>query len=94
MAYGRVVYSRHAFLRMTRRGITEAEVAEVLANGEVIEDYPGDAPLPSYLLLGSPAGRLLHVVAADHANAEETFVITVYEPDPARWDAAFRRRRW
>ena len=37
--------------------------------------------------------RPLHVVAADNAEANETIVITVYEPDPPRWEPGFRRRR-
>ncbi len=65
----------------------------MLEVGEVIETYPSDKPYPSSLLLGMVNDRPLHVVAADHPAGEVIVVITVYEPDPLRWNAAFRRRR-
>ena len=64
----------------------------VLANGETIDDYPDDMPYPSRLALGWVHGRPLHVVAAYDECADQTIVVTVYEPDPAGWEADFRRR--
>ncbi|MFQ5773903.1 MAG: DUF4258 domain-containing protein [Kiloniellaceae bacterium] len=70
-----------------------AEVRHVLETGEDIETYPDDTPYPSRLVLGWIGARPLHVVAADNAEAGETVVITVYEPDPASWNRDFRRRK-
>ncbi|HUY78952.1 MAG TPA: DUF4258 domain-containing protein [Ktedonobacterales bacterium] len=92
MSYARLVYRVHAVQRMAQRGVSENEVRLIMANGEVIEDYPTDSPYPSQLLLGWSAGRPLHVVAAQNDVDQETNIITVYEPDPARWTADFRRR--
>jgi hypothetical protein len=61
--------------------------------GDTIEDYPDDTPYPSRLVLGWVGARPLHVVLADNAATREIIVITVYEPDRVRWDAAFKRRR-
>lgn len=69
------------------------EIEYVLDHGDEIETYPDDTPFPSRLMLGSPSGRPLHVVAADEPAAGITYVITVYEPDPTKWDADFRRRK-
>jgi hypothetical protein len=33
------------------------------------------------------------VVIADDVDDQENIVITVYEPDPAEWEADFKRRR-
>ncbi|XXX76541.1 DUF4258 domain-containing protein [Sorangium sp. So ce134] len=87
-----LVFSAHAIKRMLQRGFSEADVASVLAGGEVLESYPDDTPYPSFLLLGFVAGRAVHVVAADRPDAAETIVITVYEPDRGLWDATFRKR--
>ena len=87
-----VVFSAHAANRMFERAISADDVIEVVERGEVIEDYPDDTPYPSRLVLGYPAGRPLHVVVADSAETDESIAITVYEPDPARWDQRFRRR--
>jgi len=88
-----LVFRVHAVQRMAERGITVDEVRTVLTQGETIEDYPGDTPYPSRLVLGWVGQRPLHVVAAQAASAREIIVITVYEPDAIRWDAEFRRRR-
>lgn len=93
MAPTRLVFRAHAIQRMFERRIDVADVRAVLDVGEVIERYPKDAPYPSRLLLGWIGSRPIHVVAADNAEAQETIVITVYEPDPAQWEPGFRRRR-
>ena len=91
--FERLVFRLHALLRMRKRGMTVAEVVEALEEAEVIEEYPSDSPLPSKLLLGHARGRALHVVLAEAQEGEVGVVITVYEPDPARWDDELRRRR-
>jgi hypothetical protein len=78
---------------MFERGITIADVRNVLDNGEVIEDYPNDFPYPSRLVLGWRGIRPIHIVAADNLSAGETIIVTVYEPDPQQWDSDFKRRK-
>jgi hypothetical protein len=78
---------------MLRHGIHSDQVRLALASGEKIEEYPDDEPYPSYLALGWPAGRPLHVVAAVDVEAGETIVITTYWPDPDRWEGDFKTRR-
>ncbi len=89
----RLVYRVHALTRMFKRRVSDREVREALKSGEIIESYPADTPYPSRLVLGWPAGRPLHVVVADNQQEGETIVVTVYEPDPALWEAGFRRRK-
>jgi len=76
---------------MHARGISEEEVRRCVREGEVVEDYPEQHPFPCRLLMAEISGRALHVVLAD--AGEEYIVVTVYVPDPARWDHEFRRRR-
>lgn len=78
---------------MAERDISLADVRAVLDHGSEIESYPADQPYPSYLRLGWIGDRALHVVAADNVEEEETIVITVYEPDPKRWEPGFAQRR-
>jgi len=89
----RLVFRVHAVQRMAERQVTVDDVRAVLATGETVEEYPDDTPYPSRLVLGWAGGRPLHVVSAQAASAREIIVITVYEPDAARWDADFKRRR-
>jgi hypothetical protein len=78
---------------MAQRGISEEDIAQVLANGETIEDYPNDTPYPSRLILGWRGLRPIHVVAATNTLDNKTIVITVYEPDPKKWAPDFKRRK-
>jgi hypothetical protein len=78
---------------MFQRGVNEQDVRHILEAGEVIEEYPEDQPYPSILMLGWRGTRPLHVVIAHNQDEHEIIVITVYEPDPARWEPGFRSRR-
>jgi len=70
------------------------EVLQALDSGEIIEEYPEDKPYPSCLILGRTAvGRPIHVVCASVTVEHRLIIITTYQPDPVRWDPAFRRRR-
>ena len=92
----RVLYSRHARHEMRTEEfgvVSEEDVAEAVAAGEMIEDYPDDEPYPSMLIFGrTDLGRPLHVVAAYAAGEDTCTMITVYHPDPSRW-IEYRRRR-
>ena len=85
-------YRQHAIQRMFERGITQVDVEAALSTGKVIEDYPNDYPLPSCLWLGFIGNRPLHVVFAEDLPKGERIIITVYEPDPAQWNANFTAR--
>ena len=89
----RVIFRVHSLQRMFQRSISAEDVQEVLATGNTIERYPTDRPYPSRLVLGWLGARPLHVVVADNTTQQETIVVTVYEPEPNRWDAGFERRR-
>lgn len=93
MACGRLVFRVHALRRMSTRAISEADVRDILENGEQIEDYPQGEPYPSRLVLGWVESRPVHVVVAEDGAEDETIVVTVYEPEPDRWKDGFRRRR-
>ena len=93
MAYQKLAFRVHAIQRMFERHFNEMDIQECIELAEVIEGYPNDTPYPSRLVMGSVRGRPIHIVLADNAEAKETVVITVYEPDPKQWETDFRRRR-
>ena len=93
MSTDRLVFRVHAVQRMFARSISVQDVRHVLATGETVENYPDDHPYPSRLILGWCGSRPLHVVAAHNAAAQETMVITAYEPNVDLWEPDFRRRR-
>jgi hypothetical protein len=87
-----LIFRVHALKRMFERGIGETEVRDILEQGEIIERYPNDSPYPSNLMLGYSNGRALHVVVAHNSADNAIIVVTVYVPDPKRWDKNFRVR--
>ena len=90
-------YSGHARREMREEEfgpITDQEVYEAICTGEVIETYPDDTPYPSVLILGTTAaGRPLHTVCAYDSEHDQVVVVTVYQPDPDRWEDHRRRKR-
>jgi hypothetical protein len=86
-------FSIHAALRMAERGILKRDVIKVYNNGEVIDEYPEDDPYPSRLILGWLGSRPIHLVVADHPDGKLKIIITVYEPDPNRWEENFKKEK-
>jgi len=72
--------------------ISPREVKTVIAEGEIIEDYPEDARGHSGLVLGFGDGRrAIHVVCSP--KPDYVAIITAYIPHPDQWSADFRRRK-
>ncbi len=88
-----IEYRTHASQRMFQRDIHEDDVETVLKNGEIIERYDEDLPLPSLLINGLTSERKpLHVVAAINHTERIIVIITTYEPDKAKWTSGFSRK--
>jgi hypothetical protein len=74
------------------RMISPQEVADVIEQGDLIEDYPEDPRGPSCLLAGTTRlGRVVHVVCSP--KEQYLAVITAYLPDPAQWRDGSRCRK-
>ena len=89
----RLIFRVHAVQRMFQRGISEKRVRQILDAGDVIEDYSGEMPEPSRLILGFQGKRPFHVVTSENVETNETTIITVYIPDPVKWKKDFRSRK-
>ncbi len=86
-------FSKHAVDQSIVRQIRVQEVKEVIANGQVIEDYPEDKYGPSCLIFGSTqAQRPIHVQCS-YPSRSLVKVITVYEPNAQQWNNDFTQRR-
>ena len=93
MDFEAVYFTGHAIQRMFERGISKDDVMSVLREGVPIAEYTEDRPFPSCLMVFSPGGRPLHVVAAFDTATRICHVITAYHPDPDRWTPDGRLRR-
>ena len=87
----RVLFSGHAVRQMFQRQIGARDVEAVVRDGEVIAAW-FEGHDEHCLLLGFCRGRPLHVVVARREDGA-CVVVTVYEPDPARWGPQYKRRQ-
>jgi hypothetical protein len=87
----KLVWRKHALERMLERGITRAEVNEVLRIGEIIEQYEDDRPFASALLC-VVRDLPLHVVVALDRTTRDIYVITVYRPDLTHFTPDYKTR--
>jgi len=80
---GDYYWRQHAIERSIERDIAEADVAEVILSGLIIEEYPDDKYGPSCLIYGrTKHSRPIHVQCS---LPPDVWIITVYEPDPNQW---------
>jgi hypothetical protein len=89
----RVRITDHADEEARADGLSLDEIFFSVSRGEVIEDYPTDRPYPSCLVFGlEPGGEPVHSVWAYNVENRWAVLVTVYCPDPQRWDD-WRRRK-
>jgi hypothetical protein len=82
----RVNITQHARKEAKEDNLVLDDVFSATCRGEIIEDYPTDAPYPSCLIYGeTETGGVVHSVWAYAANSQIAVLITVYRPDPERW---------
>jgi len=84
--------SVHAFQRMRQRGISLADVENVIMDGEIIERDADATPFPKCIFWGftTAKGESLHVVCSVTPQSK---IVTVYFPDEDQWARdRFRRK--
>ncbi|MHC0064772.1 DUF4258 domain-containing protein [Nostoc sp. UIC 10890] len=78
-------FSKHAVDQSILRQVQVQEIREIIANGQVIEDYPNDKYGPSCLISGlTQARRPIHVQCS-YPSRPLVRIITLYQPDPQKW---------
>jgi len=88
-----IVFRVHAVQRMFERNVSVKKICQVLKSGETIEDYSAEMTEPSRLILGFQGKRAFHVVTSENPETNEITIITVYIPDPDKWNKDFKSRR-
>ena len=89
----RIFWTYHVNMRFAEREIKREAVLESTGAFEIIESYPKDKYLPSYLVLTRHDGAPYHVLFAIDRDNENVRVVTAYRPDPAEWSDDFKRRK-
>ena len=90
---GRVRWTYHVTMRLQQRNLTAGVLRTALATLEIIEAYPHDKYLPSFLLRGEFEGGVFHAQIATDVEGRNIRVVTMYTPDSNEWDEESRLRR-
>ena len=80
-------------MRLQQRGLDADALLNAIASLEIIEAYPDDKYLPSFLLRGENKGAVFHAQIATDVEGDNIRVVTMYTPDAHDWDEEFRKRR-
>ena len=89
----RRLITEHAFDKLRLLDCTFAEFENSLEHAETIEEHTTSYQQVKEVVLVVDWIRPLHVVVVVDEVNDEDRVVTVYEPDPNRWSADYRRRR-
>ena len=89
----RILWTYHINMRLQGRHITRGAILAAVDSYEIIETYPEDKYLPSYLVLAKHEGCGFHVLFATDVEADNVRVVTTYRPDPGEWKPDLRTRR-
>ncbi|MFH0823819.1 MAG: DUF4258 domain-containing protein [Pseudomonadota bacterium] len=90
---GRIMWTYHVNMRLKTRYIPRRTILDSHEHYEVIEAYPEDKYLPSYLVYSEYRGEVFHVLFALDAAGDNVRIITAYRPNPEEWEKDLKKRR-
>jgi hypothetical protein len=90
---GRLLWTYHVNMRLAGRFIPRESVLAAVDTFELVEAYPHDKYLPSYLILGRIGTDAFHVLFAADVEGDNVRVVTAYRPDAAEWEDDLKTRR-
>jgi hypothetical protein len=68
-------------------------ILESVANYEIIEEYPDDKYLPSYLVYSRQQDFIFHILFAVDVPGDNVRIVTAYYPNPEEWAGDLKTRR-
>jgi hypothetical protein len=80
-------------MRLKQRLLESEVLLKAVASLEIIESYPDDKYLPSFLVRGEFEGCVFHAQIATDMEALNVRIVTMYIPAPDEWDSECRTRR-
>ena len=90
---GKVLWTYHVNMRMTGRFIPRQAIVESYEQYKIIEEYPDDKYLPSYLVYSEFGGDVFHILFAVDINGDNVRIITAYRPSHEEWKEDLKTRR-
>ena len=88
-----VFWTYHVNMRLKDRFIPRGHIIESVETHEIIESYPDDKYLPSYLVLARHGAEAYHVLFAADVQESNVRIVTAYRPSPSEWQSDLKTRR-
>ena len=85
----KIHWTYHVNMRLANRHLTRDEILSAVESYEVVESYPDDKYLPTYLILGAAT---FHILFATDVDADNVRIVTAYRPDPNEWKTDLKVR--
>jgi hypothetical protein len=79
-------------MRLAGRFISRTAILSAVDGYELVEAYPDDKYLPSYLVLARHEPEAFHVLFAADVEGDNVRVVTAYRPDPGEWESDLKAR--
>jgi hypothetical protein len=89
----RIFWTYHVNMRLAERFIRRVAILEAVDRYEIVESYPYDKYLPSYLILARTDDDAFHALFAVDLEGDNVRVVTAYRPSPSEWKADLKTRR-
>jgi len=89
---GKIFWTYHVNMRLADRFIPRDAILAAVETYELVEAYPDDKYLPSYLVLAQYRSDSFHVLFAADVEGDNVRVVTSYRSDPKKWENFSQRR--
>ena len=89
----KILWSYHVNMRLKERFITREDILSSVDTFEIIEEYPKDKYLPSYLIYAKNKAQIIHIQIAVNMDDDSITIITAYKPTFDKWEKDFKTRR-
>ena len=89
----KIRWTYHVNMRMKDRFIPRQFIVDSTDNYEIIEEYPKDKHLPSYLIYSQYQNQVFHILFAADVKEDNIRIITAYYPSADEWKENLKTRR-
>ena len=89
----RILWTYHVNMRLKGRFIAREAILFSVDTCEIIEEYPKDKYLPSYLVYAEHEGQIIHIQIAVDTKGDTITIVTTYKPTLDKWEKDFKTRR-
>lgn len=79
---GKILWTYHVNMRLRGRFISRKAIVDSHPAYQVIEEYPEDKYLPSYLVYSEYLGNIFHILFAADEQAENVRIISSHSLSP------------